>query len=125
MQGCKIIFMYDESFGQRYIDSYSFFPMALAKMPVALDLTTTEKGYFPHLFNRVENENYFGPYPDKKFYNYDNMSDKDREKFDAWYSTVEGKWFDFRKELYAYGVNDVTTRRLHEIPGGIHAMRRT
>ncbi len=22
MQGCKIIFMYDESFGQRYIDSY-------------------------------------------------------------------------------------------------------
>ncbi len=111
MQGCKIIFMYDESFGQRYIDSYSFFPMALAKMPVALDLTTTEKGYFPHLFNRVENENYFGPYPDKKFYNYDNMSDKDREKFDAWYSTVEGKWFDFRKELYAYGVNDVVLLR--------------
>ncbi len=111
MQGCKIIFMYDESFGQRYIDSYSFFPMALAKMPVALDLTTTEKGYFPHLFNRVENENYFGPYPDKKFYNYDNMSDKDREKFDAWYSTVEGKCFDFRKELYAYGVNDVVLLR--------------
>ncbi len=53
--------------------------MALAKMPVALDLTTTEKGYFPHLFNRVENENYFGPYPRQKFYNYDNMSDKDRE----------------------------------------------
>ncbi len=47
MQGCKIIFMYDESFGQRYIDSYSFFPMALAKMPVALDLTTTEKATSP------------------------------------------------------------------------------
>ncbi|CAM4510058.1 unnamed protein product [Leuciscus chuanchicus] len=111
MQGCKLMFMYDETFAQRYIDSYSFFPFALAKMPAALDLTTTEKGYFPHLFNRVENENYFGPYPDKKFYNYDNMSDKDREKFDAWYSTVEGTFFDFKKELYAYGVNDVVLLR--------------
>ncbi|XP_051743101.1 uncharacterized protein LOC127508773 isoform X1 [Ctenopharyngodon idella] len=67
MQGCKLIFMYDEAFAQRYIDSYAFIPMALSKMPAALNLTTTEKGYFPHLFNRVENENYIGHYPDKKF----------------------------------------------------------
>ena len=111
MQGCKLLLLYDEAFSQRYIDNYSFFPFALAKMPAALDLTTDEKGYFPHLFNRVENENYLGPYPDKKFYNYDNMSDKDREKFDAWYSTVQGKFFDFKKELYAYGVNDVVLLR--------------
>ncbi len=48
MQGCKLIFMYDEAFAQRYIDSYSFIPMALSKTPAALNLTTTEKGYFPH-----------------------------------------------------------------------------
>ncbi|KAG1952108.1 extracellular sulfatase Sulf-2 [Pimephales promelas] len=101
----------DLAVDQRYIDSYAFIPMGLAKMPSALDLTTAEKGYFPHLFNRVENENYFGPYPDKKFYNYDNMSDKGREEFDKWYSTVEGEWFDFKKELYAYGVNDVVLLR--------------
>ncbi|XP_067296541.1 uncharacterized protein [Pseudorasbora parva] len=112
MQGCKIIFMYDESFAQRYIDSYAFFPMALAKMPAALDLETmTGKTYFPHMFNIAANANYVGPYPDKKFYNYDNMSDKDREKFDAWYSTVQGERFDFRQELYTYGVNDVVLLR--------------
>ncbi|XP_026139311.1 uncharacterized protein LOC113115834 isoform X1 [Carassius auratus] len=111
MQGCKLLLMYDDAFAQRYIDSYSFFPFALAKMPAALDLTTTEKGYFPHLFNRVENENYVGPYPDKKFYNYENMSDKAQEKFDAWYSTVKGELFNFKKELYDYGVNDVVLLR--------------
>ncbi len=54
----KLIFMYDDAFDQRYIDSYSFIPMALFKMPTALNLTTMKKGYFPHYFNRCENEKY-------------------------------------------------------------------
>ncbi len=111
MQGCKIIFMYDDAFDQRYIDSYSFIPMALSKMPVALHLTMMEKGYFPHHFNRCENENYVGPYPDKKFYGYENMTDKDQTKFNAWYSTVAGKVFRFKDELHEYGVNDVVLLR--------------
>lgn len=69
--------------------------MALSKMPSALNLTMTEKGYFPHHFNRLENEKYVGPYPDKKFYGYENMSDKDLAKFNVWYSTVAGKVFRF------------------------------
>ncbi len=60
MQGCKLIFMYDEAFAQRYIDSYSFITMARSKTPAALNLTTTEKGYFPHHFNRPQNANYTG-----------------------------------------------------------------
>ncbi|XP_065122769.2 uncharacterized protein [Paramisgurnus dabryanus] len=111
MQGCKLIYMYDSVYAQRYIDSYSFIPMALSKMPAALNLTTTEKGYFPHHFNRVENESYVGPYPDKKFYGYDNMTDKNQAKFDEWYATVTGKFFDFKKELKEYGVNDVVLLR--------------
>ncbi|XP_067226351.1 uncharacterized protein [Chanodichthys erythropterus] len=111
MQGCKLIFMYDDAFDQRYIDSYAFIPMALSKMPSALNLSTVEKGYFPHLFNRVENESYVGPYPDKKYYNYDNMSDKDQAKFDAWYGTTTDKVFNFKNELYDYGVNDVVLLR--------------
>ncbi len=50
MQGCKLIFMYDEAFAQRYIDSYSFIPMALSKTPAALNLTTTEKRLLPPSF---------------------------------------------------------------------------
>ncbi|XP_051743104.1 uncharacterized protein LOC127508773 isoform X2 [Ctenopharyngodon idella] len=39
------------------------------------------------------------------------MSDKDRVKFDAWYTGVSGKLFNFRKELSEYGVNDVVLLR--------------
>ncbi|KAI7790585.1 putative DNA polymerase-like protein [Triplophysa rosa] len=111
MQGCKLICIYDSTYAQRYIDSYSFIPMALSKTPAALNLTATEKGYFPHHFNRAENEKYVGPYPDKTFYGYDNMTDKNQDKFDAWYATVSGKIFDFMKELRDYGVNDVILLR--------------
>ncbi|MGL5598386.1 MAG: DNA polymerase, partial [Aeromonas sp.] len=111
MQGCKLIYMRDQVFNQRYIDSYSFMPMALSKLPAALNLTTTEKGYFPHHFNRVENENYVGPFPDKGYYGYHDMTDKNQTKFDAWYKTVKDKVFDFKKELQHYGVNDVVLLR--------------
>nr|XP_021323064.1 uncharacterized protein LOC110438038 isoform X1 [Danio rerio] len=111
MKGCKLIFMFDVSFKQRYIDSISFIPMALSKMPAALNLTTTEKGYFPHHFNRLENENYVGPYPDKKYYGYENLSEKDQAKFDAWYATTSGEVFDFKEQLCQYGVNDVVLLR--------------
>ncbi|XP_036418219.1 high affinity immunoglobulin gamma Fc receptor I-like [Colossoma macropomum] len=46
-----------------------------------------------------QNENYVGPYPDKSFYGYDTMNDKDRKQFDEWYGTVYGGVFDFKKEL--------------------------
>ncbi|KAI2645178.1 DNA polymerase [Labeo rohita] len=99
MQGCRLVFMFDETAKQRYIDSYSFLPMALAKTSAAFNLTTTEKGYFPHLFNRLENQSFVGPYPSKYYYGYNNMSDSARAKFDQWYDTLAGKIFDFRKEI--------------------------
>ncbi len=111
MQGCKIIFMYDESFGQRYIDSYSFFPMALAKMPVALDLTTTEKGYFPHLFNRVETRTISDHTPTKSSTTTITCRIKTVKSLMRGTAQLRAKWFDFRKELYAYGVNDVVLLR--------------
>nr|XP_055068853.1 uncharacterized protein LOC129450248 [Misgurnus anguillicaudatus] len=111
MQGCRLILMFDESFKQRFLDSFSFLPMRLAKTASAMNLTCAEKGYFPHHFNRVENENYIGPYPDKKMYGYDTMSEKEREQFDDWYKTVEGEVFDFKKELALYGKNDVVLLR--------------
>ncbi len=103
MQGCRLILMYDDKFKQRFIDSYSFIPMRLANTPAAFNLTNAEKGYFPHQFNRIENESYVGPYPAKDFYGYASMSNKDRTEFDEWYGTVSGKVFDFKKELAMYG----------------------
>ncbi|KAL1280074.1 hypothetical protein QQF64_014674 [Cirrhinus molitorella] len=111
MQGCRLILMYDEVFKQRFIDSYSFIPMRLAKTSAAFNLTNTEKGYFPHHFNHAENDTYVGRYPDKKCYGYSTMSNQERAAFDTWYSTVSDKVFDFKKELALYGRNDVVLLR--------------
>ncbi|XP_048053134.1 uncharacterized protein LOC125272385 isoform X1 [Megalobrama amblycephala] len=111
MRGCRLILMFDEAYKQRFIDSYSFIPMRLAKTPAAFNLTNAEKGYFPHHFNRVENDNYVGPYPDKEFYGYATMSNQERVTFDEWYNTVSDKMFDFKKELSIYGKNDVVLLR--------------
>ncbi|KAL0149348.1 hypothetical protein M9458_055386 [Cirrhinus mrigala] len=91
MQGCRLIFMYDDAFKQRFIDSYSFIPMRLANTSAAFNLPNAKKGYFPHHFNRVENDSYVGPYPAKDFYGYATMSNKDRAEFDEWYSGVSDK----------------------------------
>jgi hypothetical protein len=82
LQGCRLVYMYDQTYKQRYIDSYSFLPMKLSKMPTALNLNTDEKGFFPHHFNRLQNANYVGPYPSKEHYGYHTMTDADQAKFD-------------------------------------------
>ena len=64
MTGCRLIYMYDKCF-KRYIDSYSFILVRLANMSTALNLSTMEKGHFPHAFNKQENSSYRGPYPKK------------------------------------------------------------
>ena len=52
----------------KVIDSFNHLPMALSKLSGGFSLTEIKKGYFPHLFNTVENQTYVGPYPDKKYY---------------------------------------------------------
>ncbi len=111
LQGCRLVYMYDHPFKQRYIDSYSFLPMKLSKMTSALNLNTTEKGFFPHHFNRLQNANYVGPYPSKELYGYNMMTDSDQTKFDSWYESVAGQVFDFKKQLGMYCKNDVVLLR--------------
>ena len=42
----------------------------LKKFPETFDLMELTKGYFPHKFNKPENQNYIGKYPDKEYYKY-------------------------------------------------------
>ena len=44
-----------------FIDSLSFFQMPLPAFPKTFGLTELKTGYFPHFFNRPENEDYIGP----------------------------------------------------------------
>lgn len=108
MRGSRVLLMYDAFYQQRWLDSFSFLPMRLSKTPAALGFEYEEKkGFFPHLFNKTENEKYVGPFPEPHFYGYDNMSDKDRTDFMQWYNTVRDGVFDFQLELRRYGINDV------------------
>jgi hypothetical protein len=45
-----------------FIDSFNFFPCALAKMSAAFRLSEFKKRYFPIFFNKEENQHYVGPY---------------------------------------------------------------
>jgi hypothetical protein len=54
----------------RILDSIHFLPMALEKLPDSFGLTEMAKGYFPHLFNTMENQNTSLPnLPDVEYYN--------------------------------------------------------
>ena len=65
----------------KVIDSFNHLPMSLSKLPQSFGLTELKKGYFPHLFNTLENHNYVGPYPPTKFYSPEFMSAENRTKF--------------------------------------------
>ena len=51
-----------------FIDSLSFFQVPLSAFPKTFGLTKLKKGYFPHLFNRPENQSYVGPIPALHYY---------------------------------------------------------
>ncbi len=91
----------------RVIDSFNFLPMALAELPKAFGETELEKGYFPHHFNKLENANYDGPWPDAYFYGPALMKPSKRDAFYAWYSKQVGKVFNMEEEILRYCRSDV------------------
>ena len=118
--GAKILEL--EHFDIRFIDSLNFFAMPLKAFPATFGLSYVDangeeahyaKGYFPHLFNRRENEDYVGPLPEKKYYMPETMSVEDLEKFNKWYKqqTEGDAIFDFKRDMKAYCQMDVTILR--------------
>ncbi|KAF4528502.1 hypothetical protein B566_EDAN016822 [Ephemera danica] len=98
----------------KFIDSISFFQMKLADLPKAFGLPDSfKKGYFPHGFNTMENQNYVGEIPPKETFFADSMSVKEREIFDQWYAKQvnDNIAFDFKKEFLEYCVSDVSILR--------------
>lgn len=51
LNGSKILSMVVPGLKIRIIDSYSFLPMALSKLPKTFGIEEMKKGHFPHLFN--------------------------------------------------------------------------
>ena len=76
--------------------------MGLSKLPSCFGLNEKKKGYFPHLFNIKDNQNYVGNLPDAKYYSPDSMTTSARTEFLAWHQQNANATFDFKKEMLAY-----------------------
>ncbi len=113
MTGAKIVTLTVPMFNIRFIDSLNFIPMALANFPKTFGLDELRKGYFPHLFNKSENQNYVGPIPCEPYYTPNSMSTKNRKAFQEWHKERKDSdyVFDFAKEIKAYCTSDVDILR--------------
>ena len=81
----------------------------LADFPTTFGLTVLCKGFFPHLFNTVENQDYKGPLRKKSFCDPDGMSPKKKKEFELWYvgKVANNYQFDLRQDMLAYCESDV------------------
>ena len=96
------------------LDSYAFVTSALSKFPKIFSIEEEKKGFFPHLFNRVEFYNYKGPIPSFEWYDPDTFSVEKRKEFFQWYEEqIEQEVeFDFEREMVTYCHSDVQLLRL-------------
>ena len=108
-RGAKTLALTIPVFNIKFIDSLNFIPMALAKFPKTFGQDELCKGWFPHLFNKEENQNYVGPIPCQNDYGVNFMKPEERKAFIAWHQEqVENNYlFDFRKEIIKYCRSDV------------------
>ena len=110
--GSKIMYMHiANKLNLTFMDSLNFLPMKLAKIPEAFGLQELCKGYFPHLFNTKNHQNYVGPYPGLEFYGYEYMSVGERKKLAEWHTRKTGDTFDFKQEMLQYCRSDVDILR--------------
>ena len=111
--GAKIMSLTVPMFDIKFIDSYNFIPMALARFPETFDRNELRKGYFPHMFNRDDKQDYVGPIPETHYYLPNTMKPEARQEFLQWHAEqVENNYvFDFQKELESYCRSDVDILR--------------
>ena len=113
LRGAKILSMTIPMFNIKFIDSLNFIPMSLAKFPKTFGMSELCKGYFPHLFNKEENQNYVGPIPPEPYYSPNTMKPETRKAFLVWHKEQRdnGYIFDFNKEIIKYCRSDVDILR--------------
>ena len=112
-RGAKSLSMKVPDWDIRFIDSINFIPMALAKFPKTFGQDELCKGYFPHAFNKDENQNYVGPIPCQNDYGVNFMKPGERDAFIAWHDeqVANNYRYDFREEIIKYCRSDVDILR--------------
>ena len=112
-RGAKSLSMTVPIFNIKFIDSINFIPMSLAKFPKTFGQDELCKGYFPHMFNKEENQNYVGTIPCQNDYGVNFMKPGEREAFMAWHDeqVANNYRYDFREEIIKYCRSDVDILR--------------
>ena len=112
-RGAKSLSMTIPMFNIKFIDSINFIPMSLAKFPKTFGQDELCKGYFPHMFNKEENQHYIGPIPCQNDYGVNFMKPGEREAFIAWHDeqVANNYRYDFREEIIKYCRSDVDIMR--------------
>jgi hypothetical protein len=105
--GNKTLMLSIPALKMRFLDSMAFISGPLRAFPKMFDLKDIKKGDFPHMFSSKDTLDYVGNYPEKKYYGYDTMDEKDKKSFNDWYETKKGCVFDFKKEMLEYCIADV------------------
>ena len=112
-RGAKNLSMTVSLFNIKFIDSINFIPMSLAKFPKTFGQDELCKGYFPHMFNKDENQSYVGPIPCQNDYGVNFMKPGERAAFMAWHDeqVANNYRYDFRQEIIKYCRSDVDILR--------------
>ena len=112
-RGAKNLSMTVPLFNIKFIDSINFITMSLAKFPKTFGQDELCKGYFPHMFNKDENQSYVGPIPCQNDYGVNFMKPGEREAFIAWHDeqVANNYRYDFREEIIKYCRSDVDILR--------------
>ena len=78
---CKLLNLKIPSLQISLINSLKFVANKLSNRPKMFGLKDVCKMSFPHSFNRPENYDYDGPWPDSSYYDIDSMMSPDKEAF--------------------------------------------
>lgn len=96
----------------KMIYSINFLPMALSKLPKMFGLSELATAYFPHLYNRKDNQQVIlSQLPDVEYYIPNAMKPEDRKVFLSWYAENKDNPFNIRYELVRYCCSDVDILR--------------
>ena len=97
----------------KFIDSLCFLPMPLASFSSTFNLTELKKGFFPHLFNTPDHQQYVGRIPNLEFYDPEGMMIKKKEELTRWHADQVRRNvpFDSQQEIIDYCKSDVALLR--------------
>ena len=111
MNGSKLIHMLvKNNLNIQFLDSCNFIPSPLKSFSQTFDIPVI-KGYFPHLFNKQDNQDYKGKWPDAKYYDPDGMSTDERRKLLTWHAAKTDETFNLNAEISKYCQDDVSLLR--------------